>query len=57
MTKNDVPKNTPARGVRRVPKDSFLYERVVPIAMIVMTVLMALVLLAAAGFVLGLIRY
>ena len=53
------PKNQPAsaRGVRRIPEKSFLYDRVVPFALIAMAVLMVVILLVAAAILLGLIRF
>ena len=58
MSTND-PKNkpVPVRGVRRIPEKSFLYDRVVPFALIAMAVLMAVILLVAAAILLGLIRF
>jgi hypothetical protein len=52
-------KNNPkqSRGVRRIPQQSLLYERIVPIALIGMGVLLVGIVLVALGFLLGVIRF
>lgn len=55
MADNRNPKAS--RGVRRIPQQSVLYERIVPLALIGMSVLLVVIILVAAGFVLGLIRF
>lgn len=54
MSENDKPK--PARGVRRIPEQSVLYDRLVPIALIGMGVIMVGIVMIALGILLGLIR-
>jgi hypothetical protein len=44
------------RGVRRIPEQSILYERVVPLALLAMGILLVLIILLAIGFLLGLIH-
>jgi|WetSurMetagenome_2_1015567.scaffolds.fasta_scaffold2371097_1 hypothetical protein len=57
MSSNDPSvKETKPRGVQRIPEQSFLYDKVVPAALIVMAVLMVIILLIAAAIVLGLIH-
>lgn len=55
MPENDEPK--PSRGVRRIPQESFLYTRLVPLAFIAMGVLLVLILILALGILLGLITW
>lgn len=55
MAEND--KSKASRGVRRIPQQSVLYERIIPIALIGMSLLLVLIVLAALGFVLGVIRF
>jgi hypothetical protein len=47
----------PSRGVRRIPENSFLYDRVVPFALLAMAVLLVLVVLAALLILLGAVRF
>lgn len=47
----------PSRGVRRIPENSLLYDRVVPFALIAMAVLMVLIVLVAALILLGMVRF
>lgn len=55
--KQKAPSPRPGRGVRRIPQQSLLYSRVVPLAMLVLGVLLVLILILAAGLVLGLVPY
>lgn len=57
--KPSAPAKTPAppSGVRRIPTESVLYERLIPIALIAMGVLLVVILALALAFMLGLIRY
>lgn len=55
MAKHDEPK--PTRGVRRIPQQSLLYERLVPLAMLGMGILLVLIVLLALGIFLGVIRF
>ena len=60
MTQNQLPANEepkPSRGVRRIPQQSVLYTRIVPIALIGMGVLMVVILVLAVGILLGLITW
>lgn len=49
--------SSPPRGVRRIPQQSALYERVVPIALILLAVLMAVVVVIALGILVGIIQF
>jgi hypothetical protein len=55
MPEKDKPK--PVRGVRRIPQQSVLYDRLVPIALIGMGVLLVGIVVIALGILLGLIRW
>lgn len=54
MPENKAP--PPGRGVRRIPQQTVLYERIVPLALIVMTVLMVIIVLIAAAILFGFVR-
>lgn len=57
--KNQLPENDKekiSRGVRRIPEQSLLYERLVPLALIGMTALLLIIVLAALGFLFGFIQ-
>jgi hypothetical protein len=53
MAENDKDKS---RGVRRIPQQSVLYDRIVPLALIGMGVLLVLIVVIALGILVGLIR-
>jgi hypothetical protein len=53
MSENDKPKIS--RGVRRIPQESILYDRIVPLALIGMGVLLAGIVLIALAILLGII--
>lgn len=55
MSENDKSKSS--RGVRRMPQQSVLYERIVPLALIGMGVLLVVVILIAAGILVGIIHW
>jgi len=46
----------PPSGVRRIPNESVVYERLIPIALAGMVVLLVVILVLALGFLFGLIR-
>ncbi len=54
MPEND--KKKISRGVRRIPEQSLLYERLVPLALVGMTALLLIIVLAALGFLFGFIQ-
>ncbi len=54
MPEND--KEKISRGVRRIPEQSVLYERIVPLALVAMAVLLVLIIVIALGILLGFIR-
>lgn len=54
MPENDKVKIS--RGVRRLPQQSLLYDRIVPLALIGMGILLAAIILFALGLLIGIIR-
>lgn len=55
-----APKNTPRKVQQdksRIPLDSFFYNKVVPILLIVMAVVTAIIILIAAGVLLGFVPF
>ncbi len=56
MSEAEPPKRSnPSRGVRRIPKNSLLYDRLVPLALIAIAVLTGLIILVALLILLGVI--
>ncbi|MCC7161840.1 MAG: hypothetical protein IT331_05080 [Anaerolineae bacterium] len=55
MSENDNPK--PSRGVRRIPQESVLYTRIVPLALIGMGALLVVILVLAVGILIGVITW
>jgi len=56
MSKPESPKKEPtARGVRRFPVNSFLYDRLVPAALLTLALLMGLIVTLAVLILLGVI--
>lgn len=49
-----LPERSVARGVRRIPQQSLLYDRVIPLLMIVLGLILVGTLVLAAALVLGL---
>jgi hypothetical protein len=47
----------PVQKGSRIPKGSLFFEKVVPVLLIAMGILMALLVLFAAGVLLGLVRF
>jgi hypothetical protein len=45
------------RGKSRIPKNSIFYQKVIPIALIIMTVIMAILILMAVGILMDLVPY
>jgi hypothetical protein len=46
-----------ARHTRRLPDQSFFYERLVPILLVILGLVMAGLIIVAAGVLLGLVQY
>ncbi len=46
-----------ARQTRRIPDESFFYERLVPILLLILGLVMAALIIIAAGVLLGFIQY
>ncbi len=56
MTANES-NERPVRGVRRIPAQSVFYERLIPIALGGLAVLLVVILAVALGFLLGVVRF
>jgi hypothetical protein len=57
MSAENVPTRTPTNSKSHMPENSVLFEKVVPIALVFMGVLTAVLILFAAGVLLGIIRF
>lgn len=51
------PDTRPSRQTRRIPAGSFFYERLMPLTIIALAVLLVGLIVIAAAFVLGVIHY
>jgi hypothetical protein len=54
MPENEKPK--PTRGVRRIPEESFLYDRIIPVALVGLGVLLIVIVAVAAAIFTGMIQ-
>jgi hypothetical protein len=58
---NHMPDNTPVRNTKttrsHVPENSALFERVIPVLLIVMGVITVVLILFAAGVLLGIVHF
>ena len=50
-------KNKPVVGKSHMPKDSFLFEKIVPASLILLGVVMLGLIIFAAGVLLGLVKF
>ena len=57
MSAENVPTRTPTNSKSHMPENSVLFEKVVPAALVFMGVLTAVLILFAAGVLLGIIRF
>jgi hypothetical protein len=57
MSAENVPTRTPTNSKSHMPENSVLFEKVVPVALVFMGVLTAVLILFAAGVLLGIIRF
>lgn len=57
MSAENVTKRTPANNKSHMPENSVLFERIVPAALIFMGVLTAVLILFAAGVLLGIVHF
>lgn len=54
-----TPKSTPdrARHTRRMPSESLFYDRIFPLILVALAVVMIVLIVIAAGVILGLVHY
>lgn len=57
MSAENVPKRTPMNSKSRIPEDSVLFEKIIPAALVFMGVLTVLLILFAAGVLLGFVQF
>jgi len=57
MSAENVPKRAPANSKSHMPENSVLFERVIPAALGFMGILTVVLILFAAGVLLGLIQF
>jgi len=57
MSAETVPKRVPANSKSHMPENSVLFEKVVPAALAFMGILTVILILFAAGVLLGLIQF
>lgn len=49
--------DSPRKRTRRAPTNSFLYERLLPIVFIALAIIMLVLIVIAAGVLLGVVQY
>ena len=57
MSAENVPKRTPINSKSRMPENSVLFEKIVPVALAFMRILTVILILFAAGVLLGFIQF
>ena len=57
MSAENVSKRTPMESKSHMPENSFLFERIVPAALAFMGILTVVLILFAAGVLLGIIQF
>ena len=57
MSAESVPKRAPANSKSRMPENSVLFEKIIPASLVSMGILMVLLILFAAGVLLGVIQF
>ncbi len=57
MSEITKPEKAGPRATSHMPEDSVFFEKIVPVLLIVMGVLMAVLVLFAAGVLLGIVRF
>ena len=57
MSAESVPKHATVNSKSRMPENSVLFEKIVPVALIFMGVLTVVLILFAAGVLLGIIQF
>jgi len=57
MSAENIPKRTPVNSKSHMPENSVLFEKIVPAALISMGVLTVILILFAAGVLLGIVQF
>jgi hypothetical protein len=57
MSTQNVPKPNPIQSKSHMPENSVLFERIVPAALVFMGILTAVLILFAAGVLLGIVQF
>jgi len=57
MSAENVPKRTPMSGKSHMPENSVLFEKIIPGALAFMGILTVILILFAAGVLLGIIQF
>lgn len=57
MSLENLPKRSPLNNKSRMPENSVLFERIVPAALVFMGVVTVVLILFAAGVLLGIIQF
>ena len=57
MSAENLPKRSPVNNKSRMPENSVLFERIVPAALVFMGVLTVVLILFAAGVLLGIVQF
>ena len=57
MSAESVPKHAPANSKSRMPENSVLFEKIIPALLMSMGILMVLLILFAAGVLLGIVQF
>lgn len=57
MSAESVPKRAPVNSKSRIPENSVLFEKVIPALLVTMGVLTVVLILFAAGVLLGIVQF
>jgi hypothetical protein len=57
MSAENIPKRPPANSKSHMPENSVLFEKVIPVALVLMGLLTAILILFAAGVLLGIVQF
>ena len=57
MSAENLPKRNPINSKSRMPENSVLFERIIPTALVFMGILTVLLILFAAGVLLGIVQF
>jgi len=57
MSAENIPERTNVNSKSRMPENSVLFERIIPVALISMGILTVVLILFAAGVLLGIVQF